>query len=234
MKQTVCLSLFFALFIAGCTTKPTAYVYAKYLSDIEKERLIKTFEQSDKFNMELNEFDVPVEITESTMLYSLLLRDPNTISEAAALAESAGFVLQRTQALTQGNHWYTKDSLALFLIPKRKGAVRRLFKQDLVHHYEGQRCGEGSVLTLNKNGTFALHLRQPNAKTLQLITGEYKYRQYPFIELQKDSLTYAEYYFEIEQFSETDQISKIDFIKLVSINPGSLPKECSFIIGTRR
>ena len=66
-----------------------------------------------------------------------------------------------------------------------------------------------------------------------MVTGEWKYRQYPFLELRKKEAAYADYYFEIKRFRGADKVSEIDFVKLESLNTGSLPENCSFLNGTR-
>ncbi|MEG3765360.1 hypothetical protein [Alteromonas sp. 14N.309.X.WAT.G.H12] len=223
----------FSVLFFGCSSQPTVFVYAKYLDNQQREDVTRTFEQSGKYQVELNEFDFPTSVTTNTLLYSLLLRDPDTIDAAADLSASAGFPIQRTQGLTQGNNWYTKNSMALFLLPAHLGSQAPFFVQDLVHDYLADNCDVAQSLTLAKDGTFSLQFATPNhGATKESVHGTWKYRQYPFVELQSRDSPYADFYFEIEQFRGADKVSEIDYLKLQLLN-GSLPEGCAFLIGTR-
>ncbi|MDC8829291.1 hypothetical protein [Alteromonas gilva] len=233
MKRLVCVAVLAASFMVGCANHPTVYVYGKYLDNKQKESVKRAFEGSEQFNIEFNEFDFPVSITQNSLLYSPLLQHPDAISIASALSASAGFPVQRTQGLTQGNHWYTKDSLALYLLPEDIDVSTLLVHRDLAKRYQPQGCPRAIALTLHPDGKFNLQTKEDKQHVEQVITGKWKYRQYPFIELQKDGDNYSEYYFEIKQFKGADQVSEIHYLQLVSLNPGYLSPGCSFVNGTR-
>ncbi len=234
MKYLNPLVIFFTLMLSGCSNNTTVYLYAKYLDDNQIEEVKNTFERSEKYRVEINKFDFPTTITENTLLYSLLLREPQAIDMASDLSSSAGFPILRTQGLTEGNHWYTKNSIALFLFPKNKDNKLVFFQQDLVNEYKGQNCDTATSLKLNKNGLFNLAISSAdNGSVNESVNGTWKYRQHPFLELKTKGATYSEYYFEIKQFRGTDKVSEIDYVELVSLNTGSLPEGCSFLVGTR-
>lgn len=228
INKLILLSLFTLL--AGCSSIPTVHIYGKYLDASEKRLLMEKFEQ-DKYTLKFNELDFPTSITHNTLLYSLLLKDPETIDHAQFHAEQAGLPVVQVSALAEGNHWYTKNSMALFLFPQHEAGATLFFRQDLVHTYQGENCGSEIELALNENGRFTLtnKLETP----LDLGKGVWKFRQYPYIELQKDESSYADYYFEISRYRGRDNISDIDFIKLTFLNSGDLPKECTFLYGMR-
>ncbi|NVK56556.1 MAG: hypothetical protein HWE26_13160 [Alteromonadaceae bacterium] len=234
MKPANFVLFLFILFLCGCANNPTIYVYAKYLNSTEKEKIKAVFVGTDKYRVELNELDLPTTIANNTLLYSPLLRDPNAIESVAELAAIAGYPVQRTQGLTQGNHWYTKNSLALFLLPSNRNARQGLFLQDLVNKYEAKHCEPANSLLLAKDGSFKLISESDqDAGNNDLHSGTWKYRQYPYVELQLYGSSYADYYFQIKQFEGADKVSAIQFIELVSLNADMLPEGCSFIVGTR-
>ncbi len=181
------------------------------------------------------------------MLYSLLLQEPDAIDKTSEVADNLGFPIHSVQMLTQGNHWYTKNSLALFLLPEGGRPDGTLLSQDLVHKYQADNCSENTVLTLNPNGTFELILSDNNSSAqknnsnssnsvLKRASGQWKLRQFPYLELQEDGANYANFYFEISQSKEIDQISEIHFINLTTINVNSttpLPLTCVFTYGER-
>jgi hypothetical protein len=218
--------------LSGCANQPTVYVYAKYLNDAQKKDIHNKL-KSEKYQVKLNEFDFPTTITENTIIYSLLLREPEMIDKAIELAADAGLPVQRTQGLTEGNHWYTKNSIALFLFPERRDKQLGLFRQDLLNDYTGENCGKESTLSLKKDGSFKLLASSEGKPNSQAKEGKWLYRQYPFIELKINGAPYADYYFEIKQYKGRDEVSEIEFTKLILLNSGSLPEECSFLHGTR-
>lgn len=224
---------FVVLLLSGCASKTTVHVYAKYIDNRQREEIRSAFELSEGYRVQLNEFDFPASITKNTLLYSLLLQKPETIDMASNLSATAGFPIQHSQGLSQGNHWYTKNSMALFLLPKERDK-QPFYYQDLVNEYKSQGCNKATTLNLHKDGSFTLKIITKNTNNdSDVVGGVWKYRQYPFLELQKKGSAYADYYFEIKRFRDVDKVSEIDFVELVSLNTGSLSEGCSFLIGTR-
>lgn len=233
MKSLTFGSALLAVMLSGCTSKPTVYVYAKYLNDSQVTAVKNTFEQSQKYRVEINDFDFPTDLTQNTLLYSLLIQDPANIDLAYDLAKNAGFPIQQTEALTQGNHWYTKDSVALFLFPEGEHAHGVIFKRDLANKYIGRECGESASLTLKQDATFSITTSGGQERAEHPKFGIWKYRQYPYLELKTTDSVHSNAYFEIKQFKGADKVSEIDYVKLVAVNSGLLPAGCSFIVGTR-
>jgi len=229
LKHTL---VFFVLLLSGCASKTTVHVYAKYLDSTQRDEISNAFDSSQRYRVQLNEFDFPASVTENTLLYSLILLEAEAIDIASYISATAGFTIQRIEGLSKGNHWYTKNSMALFLLPKNKDDKRMFFRQDLVNEYKAKDCGEATSLYLHKDGSFTLEMATKSTGT-DMVIGVWKYRQYPFLELKKKGATYADYYFEIKRFRDADKVSEIDFVELVSLNTGSLPENCSFLIGTR-
>lgn len=247
MKFSVLMLLsILLLLLSGCSSKPTVYVYAKYLDDSERNELINNLTK-EGLDVKSNEFDFPSTVTSNTVLYSLLLQEPDAIDKTSEVANTLGFPIQSVQMLTQGNHWYTKNSLALFLLPGGGRPDGTLLSQDLVHKYQADICLENTVLTLNPNGTFELIIGDKNSSAkknnsnssssaFKKASGQWKLRQFPYLELQENGASYANFYFEISQSKETDQISEIHFINLTTINVNSttpLPLTCVFTYGER-
>lgn len=250
MKSSVLMFLFgLFLLLPGCSSKPTVYVYAKYLNNNQRNELTNNLTK-EGLDVKSNEFDFPSTVTSNTVLYSLLLQEPDAIDKTSEVANTMGFPIRSVQMLTQGNHWYTKNSLALFLLPEGGRPDGTLLSQDLAHEYQAETCPENTVLTLNPNGTFELILGDNNIDERDAYSnsnnarnsgskkasGQWKLRQFPYLELQENGSRYANFYFEISQSEETDQISAIHFINLSTINVNStipLPLSCVFTYGER-
>lgn len=230
---TCFITLAFTSLISGCVNNPKVHLYGKYLETPKLQALTEKLEKQG-LNVEANEFDFPTTVNSNTLLYSLLLRSPEVIDKTASIAELEGFPITNMQALTQGNHWYTKDSVALFLFPDGKKPNGTLLAQDLTNTYKGENCGDGHRLTLNKNGTYQLILQTVNKEVNT--KGHWKFRQFPYLELQELNSPYANYYFEISQIESEDKVSKLNLTQLQLLNANSanpLASECVFIHGIR-
>jgi hypothetical protein len=220
------------LVCCGCASQPTLYIYAKYLDENQKQK-IKDKLQVQNYHIEFNSYDFPTSITQSTMLYSLLLMDPEVIDKAEKSLSDLGFHIARSQGLTEGNHWYTKNSIGVFLYPSTKDSNGPLFRQDLINHYEGQNCGDALSLDLKSDGFYQLSLANTDGKGTAVEEGRWRYRQYPYIELQKSHASYATDYFQIIQFVDSDKVSEIEFIKFLPLNSGHFSTGCAFLHGVR-
>lgn len=220
------------ILLTGCSSPPTVYVYAKYLDENQKNILSTQFEK-ENYTVEFNRLDFPTTITENSMLYSLFLQDSELINRAKSIVENMGLPLENVNALTSGNHWYTKNSVALFLFPNNKSAVGAFFRQDLIQTYQAKDCGGDHLLVLNEDGTFTL-IEKSFSEEQQVTKGSWLYRQHPYVELQKDGAKYSEYYFEISGFTESDKVSEIEFVKLTYLNSSHFVEGCSFLYGLRR
>ncbi|NDV92619.1 hypothetical protein GTH32_15700 [Alteromonas sp. 345S023] len=124
----------------------------------------------------MNEFDFPASVTENTLLYFLILLEPEAIDIASNISATAGFTVQRIEGLNKGNHWYTKNSMALFLLPKNKDNRRMFFRQDLMNEYKAKDCSEATSLYFHKDGSFTLEMATKSTGT-DMIIGVWKYRQ---------------------------------------------------------
>lgn len=224
----------FSILLTGCSTLPTVHLYAKYLDNHQAREVKRVLEQTNQYHVELNSFDFPASITENTLLYSLLLKNGENIQRVSALSKSIGFPIAHNKALAQGNHWYTKDALALFLFPAIRNKEVHLFWQDLVHNFKGENCGADASLALKRNSVFVLEIATAEQdNSANTIEGMWKYRQFPYLELEKHGSDYSEYYFEIKHYSVVDQISEIAMLELTSLNTGHLPEDCKFLFGQR-
>ncbi|QJR80113.1 hypothetical protein CA267_004625 [Alteromonas pelagimontana] len=58
--------IFLVLFLAGCASQPTVYLYGKYLSDEQKTALIQQL-RSKEYKVKLNDFDFPTAINQKRL-----------------------------------------------------------------------------------------------------------------------------------------------------------------------
>ena len=230
---TYLITLAFIFVVSGCASHPTVYLYGKYLEPSKVQALSEQL-TNQGLNVEVNDFDFPTSVSTNTLLYSLLLQSPEAIDNTTNIAENAGYSVNSIQSLTQGNHWYTKNSLALFVFPDGNRPSGTLLAQDLIHRYIAKGCGNGQRLTLHKDGAYTLSLQTPTS--LENAKGKWKFRQFPYLELQEPNSPYANYYFEISRVESEDKVSKLDLTHLHLLNANSanpLASECVFTYGVR-
>lgn len=216
----------------ACTSKPTIHIYGKYLS----ENSIKTLEQSFLqlgYEANTNQLDTPVSVTENTILYSLMLEHQETLDKAQEVVEASGYKVNLLQPMVRGNHWYTKNSLALILFPEDSANNSHFFHQDLVHQYQVEECDTDLVLKLNPDFSYQISGKEWNEEELPLVSGSWHYRQFPYVELRPGNNTQWHMYFEISRSTTSDQISAIQMQKLSPLEPYSLISGCTFEIGQR-
>ncbi|WP_460314419.1 hypothetical protein [Aliiglaciecola aliphaticivorans] len=220
--------------LSGCVSHPTVFVYAKYLDKQQRLDLDHALTE-EKFLVEFNQLDFPTTITENTILYSLLLDDPETLARAENLFAQLGVPINNIQGLTKGNHWYTKNSLALFIFPEQSHE-HGVFKQDLAHVYQlqlSEGCNLKVDLELASNGKYRFIIDNPSAQIESYLIGDWLYRQYPYLELRPENAPYSSAYFEISKVLKEDQISKIDFTQLTVIESKVVPMGCVLQHGLR-
>lgn len=237
MKPTLTVRFcLFVLLLSGCSSQPTVYLYSKYLDESQVDAFTSKLE-ANAFNVKRNSYDFPISIEGNTILYSLLLEDPEVLSKAENVAETLNMPISRTQGMTEGNHWYTKNALAMFLMPENEQGRAALYKQDLMHEFRlvsTDECSASGTLTLSKNGSYSLTLDKTSKPIKESLIGTWHYRQHPFLELRPTSADYAMHYFEISQQDTQDQISAITFTRLSTLSSSFLASNCVFEFGIRR
>ncbi|MFC3092814.1 hypothetical protein DRW07_01170 [Alteromonas sediminis] len=230
--RAVYTAIFCCLFTIGCTSKPDIHIYAKYLSDEQKATLERGFDNAN-YDIIFNNLDFPSSINQNTIIYSLLLSDPDVISLAERISDQNNLPVINTQALTKGNHWYTTNAIAVFLIPDNPAGQTDVFVEDLIQTYQGHKCPPKLTLTLKANGAYQFSHSTELAYGTMKLQGKWKYRQFPYIEFWAEGDTYASQYFEIRKSFEKDIVGEISFIDLFPANTGYFPAGCVFRHGVR-
>lgn len=131
-----------------------------------------------------------------------------------------------------GNHWYSKDSVGLFLLPEGVKINDKIANQDLVNNYVSRNCSTSVNIRLNKNNTYKLSFTNKAYERTDHLKGYWKVRSYPYIELTSFNGRWW-FYFEIEQKVETDKVSKIKIVELKAVESYSFFPNCNFANGVR-
>ena len=205
------------------------HLYAKYMSEQDRQRLKQSLEQRD-FNVSVNTLGFPASVEATTLLYSLLLKNSQDIETVTGIAASQGISVTHIRSLTEGNHWYTKNSLALFVLPDNFTGVLR---PDLLHTFLADKCSHNLNLTLNNNGTF--NISEPSepvtGKTANNY-GSWHYRQPPYLELRYANGRDFSYY-QIHKRSESDIVSAMQVVRLIPLQGIIQAPQCELMYAER-
>ncbi|GGF64926.1 hypothetical protein GCM10011338_16600 [Alteromonas lipolytica] len=210
--------------LLACAHQPTVYLYAKYLTPQERESLEEALGNKE-FAVQSNNFEFPTTIEQNTILYSLVLSKPALLTHIEQVTEANGFTISRQQAMTEGNHWYTKDSAALFLY-SLEGAKKGLRKADVARSYIASGCDTDITLTLQNDGSYQFLGTIADAFQKQHATGTWLFRQRPYVELRATGADYSSQYFEVSREYTRDQISALTFIRLTPLQSYLLDSDC--------
>ncbi|MDK2598285.1 hypothetical protein [Pseudoalteromonas obscura] len=220
-----------AFCIAGCANTTTVHIYAKYIPNEASINLRAALEEKG-FAVETNTLDFPTTISRNTILHSLMLQDPDALQLVKQTAQNSGFKTTNIQALKEGNHWYTKNSIAIYPFPKDK-QNSPLLKADLVREFETSSCGSTFKLNLLQNGAYEISGSTIAQEDPALLKGTWHYAQYPYMELRPYKGIGWSRYFEHRQMTTQDKVSQIKLIQLNPIEPHHVSKHCVYEFGTR-
>lgn len=165
------VAIVLATALSGCVTQPTVHIYAKYLSKEQKTQLVTHLKESN-LRVNVNDFDFPPELSENTIIHSLLLQNPSIIPQTQVVLKELGWEVNAVSPVKQGNHWYTGNSFAVLLRPDNTQSTNEVLKQDLTHTFQGQKCGQAVALTLNPSGHYVMSVENLENLTPSQLKGE--------------------------------------------------------------
>ncbi len=222
--------LIISITLIACSSTEV-HLYTRYLSDAEIEKISSKLNKSN-FKVVPNTLAFPEKINRSTLLYSPFISGEGTLDILINSLSDIGWAIPNVEALVAGNHWYSKDSVGLFLLPEGVKQRDKIANQDLANDYESRNCSTSVNIRLNKNNTYQLSFTNKTHERTDHLKGSWKIRSYPYIELTSFNERWW-FYFEIEQKVESDKVSKIKTIELKPVENYSFFPNCSFVNGVR-
>jgi len=217
--------------VMACTSTKV-HLYSRYLSPLEVQTISKALENVN-FEVMTNSLSFPDTVSHSTLLYSPFIQDEAQVDNVINALTKLGWVIPSIHSLVSGNHWYKKNSIGLFLLPEGLRPNDKIAQQDLANTYESRNCSTSVKIHLNADHTYQLVFDQKSPKQADYHLGTWQMRSYPYLELTSHSQRWW-FYFKIEQYSEIDKISEIEFIELQPEDKYSVFPDCSFIFGIRK
>ncbi|GAA6171827.1 hypothetical protein NBRC116592_14970 [Colwellia sp. KU-HH00111] len=225
--QELIILLYVSLLI-GCSTT-TVHVNTRYLNDIDSQT-IKSELKAKGLKVEFNDLVFPENITSTSILYSPFISNKVALSQIENILATSGFHVEDISALVAANHWYTKDTIGLFIVPDGIHPNSGKNSEDIALQYQSEQCDKSIQLNLQKNGkfTYEFSTAQENMK----LTGTWSITGYPYILLESED-PYLHYYLEVSRNKAMDKISEIMLVKLTPLTNSPVISNCTFLHGIR-
>lgn len=216
------------LLLIGCT-KTNIHLYTKYLSESETKNITSTLENNN-FNVIENDLPIPKDINESTIIYSPMIEDRAQLASATNLLSELGWLDIKLEAFVRSNHWYSKNSAGLVLLPKNFQNSDWKNTQVLANNYQSNQCSAQIQLRLANNATYTITYAENNK--VKKITGTWKISHYPYLELSTNDGALPMYFIANKRV-ETDIIGTVSIIEISPVQHYHILADCTFIYGLR-
>jgi hypothetical protein len=197
-----------------------------YLNEGESKKIKNEFEKKG-FNVEFNEHFYPNDILSTTIIYSPFLSETSAVYSVEDTLSELGYDTINISSLVTSNHWYTKDTMGLYIVPNNVVPNDGKNIKDISHQYKSLNCDTFIELNLKDNGEF---LYSPKGEVA--VSGKWSLTKYPYILLEKLE-PYLSFYFEIKKRKKTDQIGYIDITELHPISFSNVISQCILTYGVR-
>ena len=224
--------LLLALLLTGCSQSTEVHLYGRYLSDAQTNQVQQAL-KAQGFTVQVNQLAFPQNISQSALIYGMPLSRPDEVEQIRLIAKTQGFQLSDMHSLVQGNHWYSGDSMGLFLLPDGVSPAQLHSAQDLSFVYQSQGCDEQVQLTLTADQRFEIQPAKGSENDVRMQQGSWRVRQWPYLELQPEGNPDWSYYLEISRNQSRDLISLVQQLSLTPLQTYPVFGGCSFVHGVR-
>lgn len=230
VKMKAISVLLICMFISACSSTKV-HLYTRYLSVQEVEKVTQNLETLG-FDIVANSLAFPDGIDQSTLLYSPFVEGENTINILIDSLDNAGWIIPNVKPIFAGNHYYTKNSIGLLLLPEGRVLSDKVKSQDIANEYESKECSQSMKLKLNSDGTYQFnYLTKNDGETAQL-QGRWQITSYPYIELISSNKMWR-FYYQVEKNIVSDVVGKAEITKLQAVDDHYTLPKCNFVYGLR-
>lgn len=219
-----CLTIAMTTLLCACSAV-TVHLNTRYIDDTTEQQLTDKLEEAG-FTVTTNTHLFPDSISQTSVVYSPLLMDPNAVDTLSKVLSENGFTLRSNGVLVEANQWYTKNNLGLYPIPDGMNIRRGESMADLAGQYQTTDCDSKGTLSLSSNGKFAFEFDNGNHKK-----GDWQIVQFPYLELSTPD--YYRYVIEVQRYRTADKIGPISVTKLQTLDKYNTIDHCSFEAGLR-
>ncbi|MCC2616904.1 hypothetical protein LJ739_11695 [Aestuariibacter halophilus] len=214
-----------ALLMGGCSSS-TVVLNARYLSP-EMTQQVTQLLQDNGFDVDVNTHAFPQRISDSTLVYSLMLEQQGDVDKLLNLIAALGWSVPSVQPLMNGNHWYKKNTLGVYLVPEGRRIHRFETQAELAQTYQSKDCPSAFQLVLGNNGAFELF-----RENTVVAGGRWSFRAFPYIELTPQGDEWPDY-LHIQRQTIRDKISDVLVVTLAPVEAYPWLPACDFEYGER-
>ncbi|WP_102797800.1 hypothetical protein [Bowmanella denitrificans] len=226
-----CLLVLLTLTMVGCA-KTQVHLYGRYLQPEQIQQVTQALE-TEGYQVQVNRLAFPADIHQSSLVYSLMLKDVSKLDRVMAASASQGWYVHNVTAMVKGNHWYTKDSMGLFLLPEGVDPSDPSAAENMSFNYQSSGCEQSPGLQLSDDHTFRI---QPVAEVpfdADWHQGTWRLKESAYLELTPKADPTWSYYLELQRSTETDQLGQAEVIRLTPMRTYLMFGKCSFEYGVR-
>jgi hypothetical protein len=210
------------------------HLYSRYLSDEHLAAINKELIAAD-FVVKPNQLKFPQSITQSSLIYSPIIADRNTVNNVINTVSEMGWDIPHISMLFADNHWYKENSIALMLVPlgiNPTNQTNQTNQQDWANEYSSQNCDLTLTIRLKKNGQYQIFRSTNQLINEDFSEGTWNITVYPYMELRSKKSTWG-LYFELNQYLAKDQLGEIHISELSPMSNYRIFADCSFANGVR-
>ncbi len=222
--------LLICMLISACSSTKV-HLYTRYLSVQEADKVTEELEGVD-FEIVSNSLAFPDGIEQSTLIYSPFVQGENTVNVLIDSLDKAGWVISSVKPIFSGNHYYTKNSIGLLLLPDGMMQSDKVTNQDIANEYESKACEPSIKLRLNSDASYQFLYSNAVPPQTEQLTGTWQITSYPYIELISSNKEWR-FYYEIQNHIEVDVVGKVGITELKPVDDHYKLPKCSFVHGVR-
>ncbi len=225
MKLVVALITSFLL--VACTVPTTVHLNVKYL-DQDAQQEIVTDLTTAGFNVVTNKVDFPGNHLQSTIIYSPLIKNTDSVNTLLSTVKKRDYQVVQVDMLANSNHWYTKDSIGLYLLPTDFKPAKQTINDKMVGDYVTHNCEHDASLSIKQSGEWTYQYSGGDD-----VKGNWSILDSTYLFIERDE-PWINLYFEFSFSQQTDMLGSVNITKLVPLNDSSYIVKCGFIKGIRQ
>ncbi len=226
------LLLISCAFILAACQQTTVLIYARYLPEADVQNLTNKLEQAE-YQVEINEHPFPKGVANTAIIASPFLSDREALGNIEMILAQNQWPVYDVRTLTSENHWFTKETIGVFLLPEGIDPHEGTNVKDLSNNYTSRDCDNDVTLTLNPDGSYVITAQPVEGLDPEVYDGQWSVRTPEYLELLTGAVYPINFYFHLAHNIEQDKVSKIKMISLRPVEPYDIFNQCELVHGTR-
>lgn len=220
-------ALIISTLLLACTTPTTVHLNVKYLEK-EAQKIIVTDLNTAGFEVVTNKVDFPGDNLQSTIIYSPFLKNSDSVNDVISTIKKHNYNVVQVDMLANSNHWYTKDSIGLYLLPADFKPATQSISDKIIGDYVTQNCEHDASLSIKQSGDWTYQYSGGDDAE-----GNWSILDSTYLFIERDE-PWINLYFEFSFSQQADMLGSVNITKLVPLNDSRYIVKCGFIKGIRQ